>query len=535
MAIVFIDGFDSYSTITDVCRKWRHCNLGSKSKLKIGRTGAGQSLHIFGDNNRTAYIGIKDVGNKPTWNVGFAFMNVNMEGHFTLLNFNDGADTQLSLEFTPEVGQFTVWSDGEKLGTAPSVLLDGVWHYVEIRVEISNSGSVLLRIDGDDEIDLTGVPLDVSGNSYANSVMFRRPSKWDKGYAIDDVYILDGTGTSNNNLLGDMQVITLVPEAAGDSTEWTASSGDNWSAVLGDNNRYVLSDYYGDKDLYNFSDMTGTSINNIAGVVVNVYPKSTDGSTKYINAVAKSGTTEANATHQAFTSTDYVGLQYVFETDPDTDEAWTVSGVNAAQFGITLYPDLLIGMLAFYPMDDDTNDTSGNTRHLTGTTTFDAGLIDSAMMTATVTNTAFSTGKDWSSTPWSVSAWFQQPVSPGTSGGYVTFECDSSDVFTLSVSSTEAAVVLGTGDAPVTGTISAGWNHLALVYDGSDAEFFINGSSAGAVTGTLPTSTAATSLVVAAENDYATPVDMVGIWEIDLNQYKIDTLYNTGDGFDPTL
>ena len=60
-----------------------------------------------------------------------------------------------------------------------------------------------------------------------------------------------------------------------------------------------------------------------------------DSGTRTIRAAVKSGgTTSDNGSDFALTLNSYVNFQGLFPTDPNSGVAWTVAGVNAAEFGV---------------------------------------------------------------------------------------------------------------------------------------------------------------------------------------------------------
>jgi hypothetical protein len=62
--------------------------------------------------------------------------------------------------------------------------------------------------------------------------------------------------------------------------------------------------------------------------------KESDATSLTLNTLIKSGATEDAGTGEVIASASYKVLRRVSETDPATGVAWTVSGLNAAQFGV---------------------------------------------------------------------------------------------------------------------------------------------------------------------------------------------------------
>jgi hypothetical protein len=109
----------------------------------------------------------------------------------------------------------------------------------------------------------------------------------------------------------------------------------NWMAVSetpnDDNNSYVTDATPGDIDRYTYPSISGSQVF-FANVCIRA--EKDDSGTRTIRAAVKSGGTSAdNGTDFALTLNSYVNFQGIFEKDPNTSVAWTVSGVNAAEFG----------------------------------------------------------------------------------------------------------------------------------------------------------------------------------------------------------
>ena len=88
----------------------------------------------------------------------------------------------------------------------------------------------------------------------------------------------------------------------------------------------------GDEDLYTYPALTGSTI---YAAVVNLRAEKDNSGTRSIRALAESGgTTVDSGTDFPLSQNVYADYQGIFEVDPNTGVAWTISGVNAAQFGI---------------------------------------------------------------------------------------------------------------------------------------------------------------------------------------------------------
>jgi hypothetical protein len=94
---------------------------------------------------------------------------------------------------------------------------------------------------------------------------------------------------------------------------------------------YISSNNVGDKSQFTFPSIAGSTV---FAVVVKPTAYKDDAGNRGIRAVAKTGTTTIDNGTDLMLSTTPTIQSGIFETDPSTGVAWTVSGVNAAEFGV---------------------------------------------------------------------------------------------------------------------------------------------------------------------------------------------------------
>ena len=154
--------------------------------------------------------------------------------------------------------------------------------------------------------------------------------------------LLDPTGSLNyngytiiadNNITGGETLFT--GSSAGYTMILTYSGLPNYESVFdpdvdGDVS-YVTASNVGDYDLYDVANYPAASAN-IKAVNQIVWAKKTDATTRTMNLTTKSGATTTDSSAVTL-STSYAGYSNIYETDPNTTSAWTVSGVNALQIG----------------------------------------------------------------------------------------------------------------------------------------------------------------------------------------------------------
>jgi len=223
--------------------------------------------------------------------------------------------------------------------TVPIFAAQGEWSYIEIKATIDDTaGAVEVRYYGTTVLSLSGIDTrnaDIAG--VANMLLGYLGGASSANIQYDDWYILDTTGATNNTFLAttanNPRIIDVLPNAAGDSTQFTPSSGTNWSAAAswdGDTS-YVGDATVGDRDLYNFPNMPA-GIANIATIVASHSARKDDALARSMALGVKSGGTIFDQPSFALTN-GYVFRQTVMDTDPATGVAWVEAGVNGLQAG----------------------------------------------------------------------------------------------------------------------------------------------------------------------------------------------------------
>lgn len=212
------------------------------------------------------------------------------------------------------------------------------WHFLEFKIVIhSSAGSVAIYRDGVEVYSISGVNTTHSGapDDLADSWAFYNRSNSD--YHIDDFYILDSSGSVNNDLLGELRVDTIYPSAAGSESDWTPNTGDNYAAVdeapPDDTTTYVTSSVSGEKDLHTFGDLPDQLGADIYGVAMGVYARKTSaGLTRMRPSFKLEDAVERHSGEWAL-PTSWAHEIVIFEQSPRTGSAWTEREINSGEFG----------------------------------------------------------------------------------------------------------------------------------------------------------------------------------------------------------
>lgn len=336
MTLLFIDGFDHYDpgTPSETAQKgWTtHVNFTTAT----GRSGSGNSMFLDGGTGLDATRGMVA---SSEFIVGFAF---NMElipvtGSFQILYIRSGGSVSEAYLYINSAGQLecrdrlatTIW------GTSTVGLVANTWYYIEYRLLSSNTvGEVELYVNGVQEVNVG--TLDTRGTGDPDTITLRCPAAV-YGWKCDDFYLLDTTGSVNNDFLGEVKVATIYPD--GDVTnDWTAvgtgtTNADRVDEAAADGDTtYVHSSTAAEQERYDYEALP-TDSDVVHGVqVVPLTRKVDDGGSRTFRTTAYSVATESTGSTVGL-GDSYLYYPQIYELDPDASAAWTETTVNAAKFG----------------------------------------------------------------------------------------------------------------------------------------------------------------------------------------------------------
>ena len=203
----------------------------------------------------------------------------------------------------------------------------------------SAAGSINAAAAPSSEWTITGVDTKASTDSFETSWDMLRLSAWRSGdgTVIDDLYVCDGTGTTNNDFLGNIYVEGIDPNGDGNSTQLTPSTGSNWQNVDESNpsdgdTTYNTADANSETDLYTMTDLSETG--DILGLQAHVEVRVTSGNPRKIRIPVRQSTTTSEGSDLTIAGDDYGARRRILETNPHTASAWTKSEIDSVEVGI---------------------------------------------------------------------------------------------------------------------------------------------------------------------------------------------------------
>lgn len=237
------------------------------------------------------------------------------------------------------------------LGTSTFAFSTSTDYYIEFKIVIADgtSGSMEMKVaditaNGDaaetvTEWTITGV--DTRGSIETDETSWDAISflgwRVSTGTVLDDIYICDGSGTQNNDFLGNTAVEAITPNGAGNSTQLTPSAGSNYQNVDEDgpndgDTTYNTADANGEIDLYAMTDIAEPGP--VLGVQVQAEVRVTSGNPRKVRLPVRHGTTTSEGSDLTIAGDDYGGRHRIVEQNPDTSLKWTNGDITGIEVGV---------------------------------------------------------------------------------------------------------------------------------------------------------------------------------------------------------
>ncbi len=332
MALVFMDGFDA----GDAALKW---NTYTASGVGGADTphGSGMALVMASSGSQVRkFI-------TPTSKITIGFHNkilgiISAGVPFCNLYGDTGVTLHLGLRWDAGSSTLSLYRAGSVLlATSPAVLNAAVWNHVEMQATINDTtGTCVVKVNGVTVINYVGDTRNAGTSTNIDNVYFNR-NQFDT--YVDNVYICDHVdatatqGAPNNDFLGDVRCITLAPNGAGTSTQFTPSAGANYTCV--DELPYSATDYVTgsttQRDTYATADLAAGYT--ILATQQNVIARKSDAGALSVRSSVRSGGSFYAGADEALAAGDLT-FRTIRGVDPATSALWTTANLNAAEFGV---------------------------------------------------------------------------------------------------------------------------------------------------------------------------------------------------------
>ena len=166
---------------------------------------------------------------------------------------------------------------------------------------------------------------------------------------IDNVYVCDGTGSVNNDFLGEPEIEVLDVSGDGATVQWDNNGGaasleDAWNEAadiqtITDDDKRVTTKDVGDISLAALTNPVLIRSVTVIGVESRIVGKMEASGTRDVQFFYRKTTgspAQVGTDIVTFSDTALIGHQNVRETDPNTAAAWVVADVDGLQVGVEL-------------------------------------------------------------------------------------------------------------------------------------------------------------------------------------------------------
>lgn len=344
MSLLFIDGFDHYATADFSKKLWTTAGGAMTINATGGRRGGGSAK--AGSTSQSITRSITASG---TVIIGFAITGTaltNTSGGFVTLL--EGATTHLTLmgDGASHLQVRRGTTSGTVLGTSSNAFTNNTYYYFELRAKIDDTaGAFEVRVNGANWLalgpDTAGSPtvaVDTKNGGTTGLIDTVTLGLQFSGHEIDDLYICNSSGSTNNDFLGDCRVDLCTANGEGSHLDFTPSTGSTHYALVDEStpntSDYNSSNTVGAKDSYTLTDLAAVTGSVFGAQALAAVLKDDAGARSAkvglrTNTGGSPGSTVMGSALALSTSQLYA--LSIAETDPSTGIAWTEAGLNGAE------------------------------------------------------------------------------------------------------------------------------------------------------------------------------------------------------------
>jgi hypothetical protein len=239
-------------------------------------------------------------------------------------------------------GEISVTRESTTLATSSGAnLQDDTWYYLEVKVKAATSGgTVNVVLDGTPIINYTG-NTDAAGLGAYSSILLRTATTDETHF--DDWYICDGTGSVNNDIIGDCRVEAMTPSADA-SGNWTANTGSDLYAMVDEvklNDDFISETASGNQAVFETNNISANAATGtIQGLMVTCDSQQYSANglgrfKKYAKLITQNGSGGSVQDTGVLMPGQNYPLSYtqIMEDDPD-GTAWIPSTANTFRVGV---------------------------------------------------------------------------------------------------------------------------------------------------------------------------------------------------------
>jgi len=311
--------------------------LAGTSGFSTARISPGASSMTFNGTSLTTPA----FGQQNVWTVGFGFK---LSGNVGEWRFLDGGVEQCNLEVVDGSGVFELRlkRGATTIDTTSETFAKDVWHYFEFQVTVrtGTNGAYELRHNENNVMSGASVNLADTGSDGCDSHQFGLTVAA-QVLGMDDIYILDDQGTTNNDFLGDSVIVALEAQADGNQNDFTPSAGGVNADLIDDPSDtpssadWISSDTNAHQDFFTYDNMPATGIGTIFGLrVVTDAAMQAVGSRVLKPKFRAASTSEGDGADFTVSGTTLLSYPVIMEQDPVAAAAWTKTEIDGGEFGV---------------------------------------------------------------------------------------------------------------------------------------------------------------------------------------------------------
>jgi hypothetical protein len=352
MALLWAEGFDAYYDNDNINYKPEFVSAGLggfDQEATTGRRSKG-CMSTFGRGIFGSYAVVAQLPSevntcivgaaiKPTYHA--TVLTKDFFGFFKL-NTSAGRQCMFRYDETGTIYVETTQGSADVATSAAGVLTFAVWNYLEIKCVIGSSGSVVVKVNGVEVINETGVNTQYYGSGGAEFLRFGTPwdgNSWDT-CRWDDLVVMDDSGTTFNDFIGDVKVDGVIPDADGFHTDFTPQGAGSHYVEINDRTgptgvttTYNTSSVVGDKDSYEFT--APGDVPTILAVGIACCVDNPDTGVATIQPFWRIGGVDYDTDVDWDMAATSVLQHFAWqELNPATGLPWTKAVLTAAEFGI---------------------------------------------------------------------------------------------------------------------------------------------------------------------------------------------------------
>ena len=329
MTLLYVDSFDHYATAEIPAKGWSTPGSAIIS-AGSGRRG-GAALGTQG--TLIADIATQSFTASDTIIVGCALKMTTFENK-DLLTLKESGGSEVALVEQTSAGELRLTSGGISVITGISAFDPTAFSYYELKYVKGTGANAIAELRKDAVVILSITTSNETAQCSSLSVLENLAAYFP---FLDDLYILNGLGTTNNNYLGDVRVDAHFADADGATVNFVGNTGATQFTHVDDplpdnDTTFVEAGNINDRDLHSVGSASlGTVIH---GVQQTVLSRKTDAGTVTVDLIVeKPGGTGEKVRATKTASDTYTYHLSVSETDPDDSTTWTDAKVNAQEFG----------------------------------------------------------------------------------------------------------------------------------------------------------------------------------------------------------